>query len=617
MNRSSKADYDRTNRPHGWKAARMLAAVIGLPAAALPSAAIAQATPPTATPPSATPPPQSRDQIDIGARIGEQAPAPSRLVVEGGIERGPCPLAAPAFAQTRVTFSRIAFPGLKAVDPAALDDTWREYAGTEQPVSILCEVRDRAATALRAMGYLAAVQIPPQRIEKNGEVHMDVLVAHLTEVQVRGRAGPGEKAIADHLAKLTQEPYFNTRVAERQLLLLSDMPGYQVRLTLKPVQGSPGDVTGDVLVQRIPFELFGGIQNLGSKATGREGFFVQAVANGITGLADRTTVSFFNTLDLEEQTVVQASHDFAIGASGLRFGAGLLYAHSKPAIGPLDFTSQTVSGQVGLTYPLVRRRAFSLVAGGGLEVVNQNIDFVSSPLARDHLRVFYGRVSLDLADSQSFTGRGGYSGAEPRYRLSAMLEARQGINGLGASINCNPRIKCLKPHVPISNQGAEPGAFVLRAETSAEYRPTPMVTIALAPRAQYSPDPLLSYEQFSVGNYTIGRGLDPGTLLGDSGLGTSLELRYGRLSRTAKNAIALQPFAFLDAAWTWTHDGIANDDPHSAYTAGGGMRARWGDRLDADLSLAVPLKRAGLQAEHRDVRFLFTIRARFVPWNPS
>lgn len=618
MNRSSQANYDGGSHLHGWKAARMLVAAVGLPSAMLPSLALAQATPPPQpAPPPPSPPPQSRDQLDIGARIGEHAPARSRLVVEGDIERGPCPLAAPGFAQTRVTFSRIAFPGLKAVDPAVLDDTWREYAGTEQPVSILCEVRDRAATALRAMGYLAAVQIPPQRIEKNGEVRMDVLVAHLTEVQVRGDAGPNARTIAGYLARLTQEPYFNTRVAERQLLLLGDMPGYQVRLTLKPVQGSPGDVTGDVLVRRTPFELFGGIQNLGSKATGREGVFVQAVANGLTGLADRTTVSLFNTLDFDEQTVVQANHDFAIGASGLRFGAGLLYAHGKPAVA-LDFRSETVAGQVGLTYPLVRRRAFSLQAGGGLEVIDQNIDLVGSgPLARDHLRVFYGRVNLDLADSRSFSGRGGYSGAEPRYRLSAMLEARQGIKGLGASHDCTPITKCLAPHVPISNLLADPAAFVLRAQATAAYRPTPMVTIALAPRAQYSPDALLSYEQFSVGNYTIGRGLDPGTLLGDSGVGTSLELRYGRLSRTAKNAIALQPFAFLDAAWTWTHDGTPNDARHSAYTAGGGMRARWGDRLDADLSLAVPLKRAGFQSERGDVRFLFTIRARFVPWDPS
>lgn len=582
------------------RAVRILTATAVLPAFALPAAALAQAAPV----------PQSRDQLDIGARLRDQAPRSARVEVQGDIERGPCPLAAPSFAQTRVTFSKVSFPNLKAVDPAVLDDTWREYAGTEQPVAVLCEVRDRAATALRAMGYLAAVQIPPQRIEKGGEVRMDVLVAHLTEVQVRGDAGPNAKTIADHLAQLTREPYFNTRIAERQLLLLGDMPGYQVRLTLKPVAGAPGDVAGDVLVERTPYQLFGGVQNLGSRATGREGAFVQFVANGVTGLADRTTVSLFNTLDFDEQTVVQASHDFAMGASGLRFAANVLYGDSRP-VGPLDFKSTTLAGELGLTYPLVRRRAFSLVAGGGLELVNQNIDFAAHPLARDRLRVLYGRMSLDLADSASFTGRGGYSGAEPRYRLGAMVEARQGISGLGASNDCT------SSNCQLSNLLADPSAFVLRGQASAEFRPTPMVTIAVAPRAQYSPNTLLSYEQFSVGNYTIGRGLDPGTLLGDSGVGTSLELRYGRLSRAMGKAVALQPFAFFDAAWTWSHVAAPTVYRARAYTAGGGMRGRWGDRLDADLSLAVPLDRTGFQTKRGDVRVLFTIRARFVPWDPS
>ena len=611
MTGPAKVEPGRNDRPQRWTALHSLVAATCLPLAMGPSAVLAQAAPP---PPP--PPPQTRDQIDIGARMDEHTPSGPRVSVEGDIERGPCPLSDPAFADTRVTFSRVTFPNLKAVDPAVLDDSWRDFAGSDQPVAILCEVRDRAASALRAMGYLAAVQIPPQRIEKNGEVHMDVLVARLSEVQVRGDAGANEKIIADHLAKLTQEPYFNTRVAERQLLLLGDMPGYEVRLTLKPVKGSPGDVSGDVVVRRNPFEIVAGLQNLSSKATGREGLFVQATANGLTGLADRTSVSVFNTLDFSEQTVLQASHDFALGASGLRAAASILYAHSKPE-GPLNFKSETVVGQIGLTYPLVRRRAFSLLAGGGLEIINQDVDFGSAPLARDRMRVLYARLTLDMADRASFAGRTGYNGSEPLYRLSALVEARNGIDGLGASKDCSPITDCLSPNVPLSNLLADPSPFVLRAEATAEYRPDPMWTIAVSPRAQYSPDALLSYEQFSVGNYTVGRGLDPGTLLGDSGLGTSLELRYGRLSKASGNKLVVQPFAFIDAAWTWVHDGGFTNDPRSAYTAGGGLRGRWGDRFDADLSLAVPLKRAGFQTERGDVRLLFTIRARLVPWDPS
>jgi len=191
-------------------------------ALALPLPALAQVVPN----------PPSRGDLEVG-RGDRAADRTSRLTVEGDIERGPCPLADPAFANTKVTFSTVEFTGLPGVPASALDSTWREFAGRELPVATLCEVRDRAATALRQMGFLAAVQVPPQRIDANGTVKMDVLAAKLVEVQLRGEAGHSERLIAAHLAKLTERPWFNTREAERDLLLLDDLPGYDVRLVLR------------------------------------------------------------------------------------------------------------------------------------------------------------------------------------------------------------------------------------------------------------------------------------------------------------------------------------------------------------------------------------------------
>ncbi|TCM18116.1 hemolysin activation/secretion protein [Novosphingobium sp. PhB165] len=562
------------------------------------------------------PTPQTREELKAGQETPPATPARPRLTIDDDIERGPCPLAAPGFAATRVRFSRVEFGGLKAVDPAILDDTWRDMAGKDLPVSALCEVRDRAATALRALGYLAAVQIPPQRIEKDGTVHFDVMVAHLVEVQVRGRPGPAEKQIAAYLNRLTHESWFNTHQAERQLLLLGDMPGYEVRLTLRPAKGKPGDVVGDLLVHRRPFELGIGLQNLGSSSTGPTGVFVQAALNGLTGLADRTSFSLFNTLDFDEQTVLQAGHEFAIGTSGLRLGGNILWGRSEPS-GPLRFKTETVVGDVGLTYPVIRRRAMSLRAGAGLEVVDQDLNYAGAPFTRDRLRVLYGRLAFDTIDHDSLLGRGRFSLGEPRWRLGGLAELRQGLRGLGASDDCSPITQCLAPHVPISNQLADPSAFVMRAQVNAEFRPVPGITLALSPRAQYSPDTLLSYEQFSLGNYTIGRGLDPGTVAGDSGIGAAFEVRYGRLSGRRSGGLVVQPYAFVDAGWAWRHRPGALENPDEAWTAGGGLRGRWNDRFDGNLSLAVPLNRTGLQAERGDVRVLFTIRARLLPWDAS
>jgi len=557
------------------------------------------------------PQPPSREDLAVGR---PDTARDSRLTVEGDIERGPCPLADPSFAGTRVTFSSVEFTGLPGVDAGALAPAWRGLAGHEQPVSVLCDVRDRAAAILRDLGFLAAVQIPPQRIEAGGVARMDVLAARLVEVQVRGDAGRSERLIAAHLEGLTGRPWFSTREAERHLLLLEDLPGYDVRLVLRSAGGEPGEVVGDVVVSYRPFEAVVGAQNYGARATGREGAFVALTANGLLGLGDRTTVSYYNTIDWDEQRILRAAHDLSLGSGGLRLGGSVLLGHSEPDLAGAPFETDTFAAEGHLSYPFVRRQSQSLSATAGLEVVDQDLSFGATRLSEDRLRVVYARLEHAMVDPASVRGLGGFTAREPRWRSGVSLELRQGLSGLGASDACEPLAVCLAPNTPISNFAADPSSFVARLEGAFEWRPAPRVTLALAPLAQWSDGPLLSYEQASLGNYTVGRGFDPGVALGDRALGASLELRYGSLFPRRRDAFAFEPFVFADFAKAWTHDAAGAPDPRRVISAGGGLRARWGDRLDAGVVLAVPLERAGFQAKQPDARLLFTVTARLLPW---
>ena len=122
-----------------------------------------------------------------------EAPRRPTLNVIGGIERSPCPLADPRYADVRVTLTEVRFNNLKGATPEELRPSWAAYANTTQPVAVLCEVRDAAATILRGKGYLAAVQVPTQRIE-NGVVTMETLFARVVTVRARGpdRRGRGQ-----------------------------------------------------------------------------------------------------------------------------------------------------------------------------------------------------------------------------------------------------------------------------------------------------------------------------------------------------------------------------------------------------------------------------------------
>jgi hemolysin activation/secretion protein len=162
---------------------------------------------------------------------------------------------------------------------------------------------------------------------------------------------------------------------------------------------------------------------------------------------------------------------------------------------------------------------------------------------------------------------------------------------------------------------ADPTAFVARASADVTFRPIPIVSFSLQPRGQYAPHALLSYEQFSAGNYTIGRGFDPGTLLGDSGLGVRGEVAVGSMVPRSRKDIAIQGYGFIDAAWAWNHDRTSTVNyPEKLQSGGGGIRAAFGDRFQADASVAVPFGAAGLQTRRGDTRFLISLTAKLLPW---
>jgi len=574
-----------------------------LPAAALPESAKAQQAPAAPT----------REELQAQAPAAE-TPRQSRLTIEDTVERGPCALADPAMAGVKVNFANVSFTGLPDVPPGALDEAWRDLAGREQPIATLCEVRDRAATMLRRWGFLATVQVPPQRIEAGGTVQFNVLAAKLVAVEVRGRPGHAERQIAAHLRQLTKRPWFNTQEAERQLLLLRDLPGFDVRLTLRSAHAGPGEVIGEVMVERRPVELIVGGQNLSSKATGREGVMAQLTLNDLTGMGDRTVLSVYNTVQTGEQTVVQLAHDFAIGPDGLRLGGRFVYGRARPDIAGGAFVSHTWIGAAELSYPFLRKQTATLLGAAGFEAVDQLIDFGGTRLSADRLRIAYGRLDGRLVDSASLAGRDGFTLAEPRLGLSGSLEVRKGLAGLGASSACVPLTVCLPPHVPITNLAANPQGALVRAEATVEFRPARAVTLVLRPRAQYSSAQLLSYEQFTLGNYTVGRGYDPGAVQGDKGVALGAELRLGRLRPRSAEDIALQPYGFVDAGWAWTNDNGLTPMRHLV-SAGGGVRARWGDRGDFNLLLAVPLERVPGQSQLGPARVLLTFTTRLVPWS--
>jgi hemolysin activation/secretion protein len=139
------------------------------------------------------------------------------------------------------------------------------------------------------------------------------------------------------------------------------------------------------------------------------------------------------------------------------------------------------------------------------------------------------------------------------------------------------------------------------------------MTLAILPRAQISSAPLFSIEQFAAGNYTIGRGYDPGTLTGDSGVGFQAELRYDRFGILPKYQVGVQPYAFVDTEWLWNRGTPSGFDPQQLTSVGAGTRISWADKARLDVTVAVPVRDVG-PVQSGDVRVLVSLTTRLVPW---
>jgi hemolysin activation/secretion protein len=187
---------------------------------------------------------------------------------------------------------------------------------------------------------------------------------------------------------------------------------------------------------------------------------------------------------------------------------------------------------------------------------------------------------------------------------------------LGATHDCGPLgVNCLGPgDVPPSRVVGQSDATVLRLTGYGEVRPIAKLTFALGLRAQYAWRPLLSFEYFSAGNYTVGRGYDPGSLLGDRGYGTQLEIRYGSRIAVSANRPAIEGYAFWDHAQVGHRaSSIIVTQRQHLDSIGAGARINW-DRFVLDAGLAIPLTHIGPFDTKPDPRLLVSLTTRLWPW---
>lgn len=570
----------------------------------MPAPAFAQDT---GAPPAGSPTGTSREEVNPRLPETQLPKSVTKVDEAGAFQAGPCPLA-DSDVRTAIREVRFAAPGGGALAPELAN----LLAGIttspeEQPVRVVCDLRDQANARLRNARYVASVQIPAQRIDE-GVLRLTVVSGHIVDVRVRGDAGPYEGVLRSRIERLKQLTPLNAADAERILLLANDVPGLTVQLGLSPKisGGVPGDLIGELSVSYRRFALLGNVQNYNSRALGRETGYLRAEIFGLTGMADRTFIAASASFDFKEQRIAQVGHSMALDSAGTRLSITGTLAFSRPSLEPnaLDLRTRSIIANIELSRPIVRALRSNVSAAVGFDFVEQRTLIYNNgsgfPLNRDRIAAVYAVARADRHKLR-FDGSLAWS-------LAGNLELRKGIGILGST-----KTGAFTNGFGPSRFEGSARAMIVRGDVTAIAGLGPIFELAVIGRGQWTNKPLLNYDEFAIGNLTMGRGYDPGANTGDRMLGGTAE---ARVNVPVNSKVKAQVYGFYDGVKLWNLDTGSTEKNRYLSSVGGGVRFTLFNSMRLDVTYARPLDRPLLTGNvtRAPARLMASLTAQIIPF---
>ena len=528
-----------------------------LAVAGLSAPAVAQA-PRVVPPPQGTPIPQiaPRTAPDIGP----------------GLDMG-APTAAPgALPAGNIAISGVAVDGATAFPPAITQPMVAGLIGPATPVSRVEEARAALLGLYREQGYTFTTVDAVLR--PGGALHFVIGESQVTEVLLDGDIGPAGAQVLRFLEHLKEVRPLDVASLERWLLLAKEIPGISVQPVLRPAGTGAGSLTLVARVQRQAVSGFVTADNRADRLTGPEQALGVVQLNSFTSLGERTELSIFGAARAS-QVFGQASTEFYVGASGLRIRlyAGHGFAQPSGVLAGIGYMGETTVAGIGASYPLVRRRAYSLTLDSSFDAIESDVDIDSfggttTRLSHDALRV--ARIGATGALYDQLLGDGRPGANQLTLRLS------QGLDAFGAGTTGGRG----------GNVGFTKVTFdATRVQTL--FSPWANASVALQGTlaGQWSDDVLPLAEKYYLGGSRLGRGFYAGQVTGDRALGASVELQLTTSMSTSLfgQKLELQPMLYTFYDWGQSWENLAADANRRLQSYGVGVRLPVNDRFEVQL----------------------------------
>ena len=225
----------------------------------------------------------------------------------------------------------------------------------------------RLTTHLRDRGYLLAFAYVPAQEIKDGNVDIVVVPGVYGQILIQGDAHLKDSFLRGIFGNARNGAVITRAPLERALLIANEIPGLEVRSTFVP-----GKATGSadlVIVVRDAGKISGAAytDNWGDRYTGRVRYGTQLSVNNLSGTGDTFTLGGLSSF--QGMNNYDFGYNAYLGTGGLK--AFLRRSQVSYSLGDtfadLGSTGTAEVISTGLSYPLVRNRAFSLVASLGFD----------------------------------------------------------------------------------------------------------------------------------------------------------------------------------------------------------------------------------------------------------
>ena len=264
-----------------------------------------------------------------------------------------------AIRAVRITGNQsIAEPELQALVADAL--------GRELTLDELDEVARRLTRHYRNAGYLLARAYLPAQEIKDGVVEMAILEGRLGKLSIDNQSGLSDSAVTARLSGLKEDKALSGPALERDILLLSDLPGSEVSATLKP-GGSVG--TTDLDVRLSPQGPYAGsleLDNYGNRNVGEWQPGGSLTVANLTGLGDTLSLRALASTGMR---YARAAWQLPIGSAGTQLGAA--WSEMRYTLGndfsALDAHGTASIGSLYVLHPFIRSRIANLNGQAMLE----------------------------------------------------------------------------------------------------------------------------------------------------------------------------------------------------------------------------------------------------------